>query len=234
MLSSPPLPKYHHDLSRILFLAAKLSLDMRREPATIYYVTPIASSGEFEPRITDILNPRQLAEAEPWREDYEQPVIRVAAWPSIFAYRAGNGREGGEEDGFRIRRIGKSEAYVKWGSLIPYSMRTGHRMTYPANSEPNTSLRNYLTQQREQLERSVHDAVSSSAEQQQIGTADHRSPSRILMGRAAAAAGGIGVVGAVLAATTTTYGGEIAQAAGTFGGEAVGILRGLVGDLGVF
>ncbi|MCJ1429063.1 hypothetical protein MMC29_006976, partial [Sticta canariensis] len=171
-LGSPPPPKFHHDLSRILFLAAKLSLDMRREPATIYCVTSIASSGAFEPRFTKILNPRQLAEAEPWHEDYEEPVIRVAAWPSIFAYRPGNGREGGEEDGFRTRRIGKSEAYVKWGSLIPFRMRAHHTTTYPANSEPNTSLRVFLIQhQQQQREPSYHDtgfssSSSSSSEQQ--------------------------------------------------------------------
>lgn len=230
-LSSPPSPKYHHDLSRVLFLAAKLSLDMRREPGTIYYVSPIASSGEFKPRITNILNPRQLARAEPWHEDYEEPVVRVAAWPSIFAYRPGNGREGGEEDGYRTRRIGKSEAYVKWGSLIPLSMRAHHTTIYPANSEPNTSLRTYLTQ-KQQLEPSHHDAF----EQQQTEAASQRTPSstdrRLLMARAAAAAGGIGVVGAVLVATTT-YGGEIAQAAGMFGGEAAELLKGLAGDWGV-
>lgn len=240
-LGSPPPPKFHHDLSRILFLAAKLSLDMRREPATIYYVTSIASSGAFEPRFTEILNPQQLAEAEPWHEDYEEPVIRVAAWPSIFAYRPGNGREGGEEDGFRTRRIGKSEAYVKWGSLIPFRMRAHHTTTYPANSEPNTSLRVFLTQQQQQQrELSYHDTGSSSSSseqrQQQTGTTNQRTPSsvdrRLLMARAVAAAGGIGVVGAMWA-VTTTFGGDIAQAAGTFGGEAAEVLKGLAGDLGV-
>lgn len=222
LLDSPPPPKYHHDLSRILFLAAKLSLDMRREPVTIYYAAPIASSGAFEPRLTDILNPRQLTQAEPWHKDHEQPVVRVAAWPSIYAYRPGNGRDGGEEDGFRTRRIGKSEAYVKWGSLIPLSMRSHYTTIYPANSEPNTSLRKYLIQNQQQLE-------SSHDQQQQTETANQRTPSsvdrRALMAGAAAAAGGIGVVGAVL----TTYGGGIAQAAGAFGGEAAGLLKGLVG-----
>lgn len=219
---------------------------MRREPATIYYTTPLASSGEFHPRLTDILNPRQLAAAQPYREDYEQPVIRVSAWPSVFAYRPGTGREGGEEDGFRTRRIAKSEAYVKWGSLIPFSRRAGFRMTYPANSEPNTSLCNFLNQQHQELEGSHDDAsataVSSSSsspssleqpsseEQQQQTEPPNRlsplrllTPSRILMARRAA--GGIGIAGAVLAAST--YGGEIAQVAGTVGGEAAELLKGL-------
>lgn len=209
---------------------------MRREPDTIYYVTPIASYGEFQPRITDIINPQQLAEAEPRRANHEQPVVRVAAWPSLYAYRPGSGREGGEEDGFRTRRISKSEAYVKWGSLIPFSMRAGFKMTYPRNSEPNTSLRTFLAQQQQQqqLEASHHEnddpfaAAAAAAEipstpspQQQIETAGQRTPiivgRRLLMTRAAAAGGvGVGVVGAMLAATT-------------YGGEAAEILRGLMG-----
>lgn len=242
-LGSPPPPKFHHDLSRILFLAAKLSLDMRREPATIYCVTPIASIGAFEPRFTKILNPGPLAEAEPWREDYEEPVIRVAAWPSIVAYRKGNGREGGEEDGFRTRRIAKSEAYVKWGSLIPFRTRAHHTTTYPANSEPNTSLRVFIARHRQrQREHSDHDtdfsppSFSSEQHQQQTETTNQRTLSsvdrKLLMGRAVAAVGGIGVVGAMLAATTT-FKGDIAQAAGTFSGEAAEVLKGLAGGLGV-
>ncbi|MCJ1468466.1 hypothetical protein MMC07_007095 [Pseudocyphellaria aurata] len=242
LLSSAPVPRYHHDLSSILVLAAKLSLDMRREPATIYYVTPIASDNEFQPRNTDIINSQQLAEAEPRRAHHEQPVVRVAVWPSVHAYRPGSGREGGEEDGFRTRRISKSEAYVQWGSLIPFSMRAGSKTTYPHNSEPNTSLRTFLTQQQQQQQRleaphhegddlPIADSSSSSASsaekastpspQKQIEMANQRTPStvdrRLLMTRAAAAAaGGIGVVGAVLAATT-------------YGGEAAEIVRGLVG-----
>lgn len=200
---------------------------MRREPATIYYTTPIASSGGFEPRITDILNPQQLAKAKPTHEAYEEPVVRVAAWPSIWAYRPGNGREGGEEDGFRVRRIGKSEAYVKWGSLIPVSMRSHLTTIYPAGSERNTPLRIYLQQQLQLLEPSHHDPFSSEQNQQQPTETAKRTPSsvdrRLLI--AGAAAGGIGVMGAVL----TTYGGGIAQAAGVLGGEAADILKGLAG-----
>lgn len=37
----------------------------------------------------------------------------MAAWPRLDAYRKGDGRRGGENKGFRIRRIGKAEAYVR-------------------------------------------------------------------------------------------------------------------------
>ena len=40
----------------------------------------------------------------------------MVCFPGIVAYRPGNGREGGEEDGYRTRRICTAEVVVGWAN----------------------------------------------------------------------------------------------------------------------
>ena len=86
---------------------------MHREPNTIYYITSISKDIALDPHTTHGLN----TAAGLKRSSADCSHSRIAAWPLINAYRKGNGRSGGEDEGIRVRRIGRAEAYVGWGSL---------------------------------------------------------------------------------------------------------------------
>ncbi|KAI9877475.1 MAG: hypothetical protein M1830_003800 [Pleopsidium flavum] len=94
--------------------AAKISLDMRREE-TIYYVTSPAKNTIFDDAEMSCLNKSQIKRRSNWKEDGEVPLVRIVGFPGIVAYRPGNGMEGGEEKGYRMRRVAKAEVVLEWG-----------------------------------------------------------------------------------------------------------------------
>jgi len=94
--------------------AAKTSLDMRREE-TIYYVSAPAKGSVYEDESMACMNRAQIKRQSDWKEDGEVPLVRLVGFPGVVAYRAGNGREGGEEEGLRCRRVSRAEVVLEWG-----------------------------------------------------------------------------------------------------------------------
>lgn len=99
---------------------------MRREPSTIYYMQPVAKETPLESNTTHVLNSDQLIRDEPFRKDHHEPIVRIAGWPIVDAYRPGSGRDDNKV-GIRVRRVCMGEAYVEWGVLAPLRMRAHHR-----------------------------------------------------------------------------------------------------------
>lgn len=61
------------------------------------------------------MNRAQIKRRSVWKEDGEVPLVRLVGFPGVVAYRAGNGRDGGEEEGLRSRRVGRAEVVLEWG-----------------------------------------------------------------------------------------------------------------------
>lgn len=97
----------------IIDYAAKISLDMRREE-TIYYVSSPAKLSIFDDDLMNCLNKRQIKRTSNWKEDDEVPLVKIVGFPSIVAYRPGNGWEEGEDDGYRMRMVSKAEVVLEW------------------------------------------------------------------------------------------------------------------------
>ena len=175
--TSSPTVRYQDALRHVLLLGAKFSLDMRREPDTIYYITTILRDTIVEPLTTRIINPVELNAKKPWREPYDSPIIRLVAWPGIVAYRAGSGLDdGGQITGCRTRKIGRAEAYTEWGRE---PQPRGHPDHIP-------SLRDFVTAQAHGL--ASGPAIAPSPKLSATVSVDRK----VL---AAGAVGGIGIAG---------------------------------------
>lgn len=109
---------------------------MRREPNTIYYIIPMSKDIALDPHTTNGLNTADVYPAGFNKESHQQ-IVRIAAWPLIDAYRKGNGRSGGEDEGIRVRRIGRAEAYVGWSSF-PRTASPRHKGK-PRATTPNST-----------------------------------------------------------------------------------------------
>lgn len=125
-----PMEEYYETLNWIIALAGKLSLDMRREPDTVYYVamTPPRHKGLDAERMSPVVF---CAEEEDnineFRENYTN-VISV--WPGVFAYR----RLSHSKVSFRtIRRA------------LVYSSNIEEKY-YPRRTERNPDRISYLAQ----------------------------------------------------------------------------------------
>ncbi|KAI9705881.1 MAG: hypothetical protein M1836_005287 [Candelina mexicana] len=118
-------------LHRILTHAARIAINMRLEE-TIYYFTPLAKNTAYAPGSMHVLNAAAEMEGDGKRiekhndnsgddddddgsgEEGERAVVKIACFPQIVAYRKGNGREGGGEDGFRTRVICRADVWLRW------------------------------------------------------------------------------------------------------------------------
>lgn len=82
-----PRKEYYQNLSWIVAVAAKLSLDMRREPDTVYYVftTPPKHKGlDFERQTPAIFRVEEIEQVAASSDEFTS-VISV--WPGVVAYR---------------------------------------------------------------------------------------------------------------------------------------------------
>jgi hypothetical protein len=90
---------------------------------------PVFKETVVDSDTTHLLNMNQLVHDDLYREDHQRLIVRIAAWPIVDAYRAGTGREDGEDggDGIRVRRVCMGEAYAEWGSFAPQRMRARYQ-----------------------------------------------------------------------------------------------------------
>lgn len=115
-------------LYQIISVAGKASLNMRREPATIYHISSPAKNSPFALETSPIssftatseemhcLNLKHLRRAYDFVDDTARALVTMVCFPGIVAYRPGNGREGGEDDGYRTRRVCTAEVVVGWAN----------------------------------------------------------------------------------------------------------------------
>lgn len=82
-----PDEEYYLTLDHIIASAAKLSLDMRREPDTVYYVaiTPPRYEGIDRMRMSPVIYDAKECESD-FRE-FESYSNIISVWPGVFAYR---------------------------------------------------------------------------------------------------------------------------------------------------
>ena len=72
------------------------------------------------------MNLRHLRRAYQFVDDTASALVTMVCFPGIVAYRPGNGREGGEDDGYRTRRICTAEVVVGWANRAePVRRRRG-------------------------------------------------------------------------------------------------------------
>ena len=138
-------------LYQIISAAAKVSLNMRREPATIYHISSPAKNSPFALETSPVssftatseemhcINLRHLRRAYTYVDDTASALVTMVCFPGIVAYRPGNGREGGEDDGYRTRRICTAEVVVGWASRAAPVKRA--RGAQPV--QPGTGMRNW-------------------------------------------------------------------------------------------
>lgn len=90
-LQQPPNPpsSFHESLSYILLTAACLSLEMRRQPSTIYYMRSVTRESPLDLETTHVLNSDQFAHGQLYHDEHHEPIVRIAAWPIVDAYRPG-------------------------------------------------------------------------------------------------------------------------------------------------
>ncbi|KAI9719428.1 MAG: hypothetical protein M1812_003499 [Candelaria pacifica] len=104
-------------LHQILTHAARLAINMRLE-STIYYLIPASKNTPYSPSEMNILNRTQVRidgeRIQRKKEEDKHLLVKVVCFPMIVAYRKGNGREGGREDGFRTRDICKADVWLHW------------------------------------------------------------------------------------------------------------------------
>lgn len=118
-------------LYQIISVAGKTSLNMRREPATIYHISSPAKNSPFALETSPIssftatseemhcINLKHLRRAYDFFDDTASALVTMVCFPGIVAYRPGNGREGGEDDGYRTRRVCTAEVVVGWANRAP-------------------------------------------------------------------------------------------------------------------
>ena len=107
-----PVPHKHKDLDSLadsftvplftfLLLAAKLSLDMRREPDTIYYFIPAPLPGsDYSTKSMTAANATELQKAmrnpktrNKVMDGKTKEVAKITGWPTCIAYRKGSGKD---------------------------------------------------------------------------------------------------------------------------------------------
>ncbi|SLM38937.1 hypothetical protein LPUS_09344 [Lasallia pustulata] len=151
----PESPAEHADLLaslyQIICSAAKVSLNMRREAATIYHISSPAKNSTFAFETSPIssftatseemhcMNLKHLRDAYAFVDDTASALVTMVCFPGIVAYRPGNGRQGGDDDGYRTRRICTAEVLVGWANRAPPVTRA--RGAQPR--EAGTAARNW-------------------------------------------------------------------------------------------
>ncbi|KZF22074.1 hypothetical protein L228DRAFT_283261 [Xylona heveae TC161] len=80
---------------------------------------------------------------KPWDEVNEGiprssrlPLVKVVCFPCITAYRPGSGREGGEDDGYRMRIISRADVFLHWGSQRSTKVRVTTEGKEKATNRP--------------------------------------------------------------------------------------------------
>lgn len=82
-----PDPEYYLHLDKIVALAAKLSLDMRREPDTVYHLasTPPRHTCLARRRMSPVIFDMDEVRQDP--ADFDSYSNLISVWPGLFAYR---------------------------------------------------------------------------------------------------------------------------------------------------
>ena len=97
----------------VIEAAAKLAIEIRCEPTTIYRFVPIPPDTEFNPDEMDCRYDATPALPRiPAEEAKMRPLVWIGMFPGLLAYRSGTGLDDGRKDGWRWKVVLKPEVAV--------------------------------------------------------------------------------------------------------------------------